>query len=135
MFRIDELDGGVTISQGDTAAWELEAWRDDGEAWTDEDRATFCLKFGDEVIMERIYRLDNPDEDPTLANGVIRIELTNADTKDLAPGDYTWEMRFAVGAYFNTAGRVISGDGVDTPGIDGEGNPMRFTVKGVQYKI
>ena len=41
----------------------------------------------------------------------------------------------AIGAYFNTDGRVISGNGVDTPGMDGNGDPMPFTVKPVQYKI
>ena len=135
MFNIEEKTGAVTLSQGDTGSYEIEAEREDGEAWTENDRATWCLKAGDEVIWERIYRLDNPEDDETLENGVIRIEFTNAQTKALAAGSYTWEMRFAIGAYFNTGGRVISGNGVDTPGMDGNGDPMPFTVKPVQYKI
>ena len=134
MFLLEELTGAVTLNQGDTGSIEVEAERMDGEAWTEYDRATFCLKSGDDVILERVYRLDNPEDDETLANGLIRIEFTNAQTKALSPGSYTWEMRFAIGAYLGS-GRVISGDGVDTPGIDGNGEPMPFTVKGVQYKI
>lgn len=135
MFNVEELTGEITISQGDTGSFEVEAEREDGEPWTEYDRATFCLMSGNETILERVYRLDNPEEDDTLANGLIRIEFTNAQTKALAVGSYSWEMRFAIGAYMGTGGRVVSGDGVDTPGPDGRGNTMPFTVKPVQYKI
>lgn len=133
MFLVEELTGAVTLNQGDTGSYEIEAERDDGEPWTEYDRMTWCLKAGDEVILERVYRLDNPDEDDTLANGVVRIEFTNAQTKALSPGSYTWEPRFMIGAYM-ADGRVISGDGVDTPGLDGQGEPMPFNVKPVQYR-
>ena len=133
MFLVEELTGAVTLNQGDTGSYEIEAERDDGEPWTEYDRMTWCLKAGDEVILERVYRLDNPENDDTLANGVVRIEFTNAQTKALSPGSYTWELRFAIGAYM-ADGRVISGDGVDTPGPDGQGNPMPFNVKPVQYR-
>ena len=66
MFLIEEKTGAVTLSQGDTGSYEIEAEREDGEAWTENDRATWCLKAGDEVIWERIYRLDNPEDDETL---------------------------------------------------------------------
>ncbi len=133
MFNVEELTGAVTLRQGDTGSFEVEAQREDGEAWTEDDRATFCLKSGDEVILERVYRLDNPDEDDTLQNGLIRIEWTHAQTKALAVGNYTWEMRYWIGAYMGS-GRVVSGDNVDTPGMDGNGEPMPFTVMPVQYK-
>jgi hypothetical protein len=133
MFLVEELTGAVTLNQGDTGSYEIEAERDDGEPWTEYDRMTWCLKMGDDVILERVYRLDNPDEDDTLANGVVRIEFTNAQTKALSPGSYTWEPRFMIGAYM-ADGRVISGDGVDTPGLDGQGEPMPFNVKPVQYR-
>ena len=135
MFNVDETTGAITISQGDTGSFELEAERTDGEPWTENDRATFCVKQGEETVLERIYRLDNPDEDETLANGLIRIDLHNSDTKGLAPASYTWEMRFDIGAYMDGSGKLISGDGIDTPGIDGNGDPMPFTVKPVQYYI
>lgn len=134
MFDVRDRDGAVTISQGDTGAWEVEAQRTDGEEWTENDRAVFCLMRGEEVVMERIYRLDNPEEDETLENGVIRIELSNADTKNLQAGSYTWEMRFAIGAYMDGS-EVVSGNGIDTPGVDGSGEPMPFVVKGVQKRI
>ena len=133
MFLVEELTGAVTLNQGDTGSYEIEAERDDGEPWTEYDRMTWCLKMGDDVILERVYRLDNPEEDDTLANGVVRIEFTNAETKALSPGSYTWEPRFMIGAYM-ADGRVISGDGVDTPGLDGQGEPMPFNVKPVQYR-
>lgn len=133
MFLVEELTGAVTLNQGDTGSYEIEAERDDGEPWTEYDRMTWCLKAGDEVILERVYRLDNPENDDTLANGVVRIEFTNAQTKALSPGSYTWEPRFMIGAYM-ADGRVISGDGVDTPGLDGQGEPMPFNVKPVQYR-
>lgn len=133
MFLVEELTGAVTLNQGDTGSYEIEAERDDGEPWTEYDRMTWCLKAGDEVILERVYRLDNPEEDDTLANGVVRIEFTNAQTKALSPGSYTWEPRFMIGAYM-ADGRVISGNGVDTPGLDGQGEPMPFNVKPVQYR-
>lgn len=133
MFLVEELTGAVTLNQGDTGSYEIEAERDDGEPWTEYDRMTWCLKMGDDVILERVYRLDNPEEDDTLANGVVRIEFTNAQTKALSPGSYTWEPRFMIGAYM-ADGRVISGNGVDTPGLDGQGEPMPFNVKPVQYR-
>lgn len=133
MFLVEELTGAVTLNQGDTGSYEIEAERDDGEPWTEYDRMTWCLKAGDEVILERVYRLDNPENDDTLANGVVRIEFTNAQTKALSPGSYTWEPRFMIGAYM-ADGRVISGNGVDTPGLDGQGEPMPFNVKPVQYR-
>ena len=135
MFDLDTVTGAVTLNQGDTGSYEVEAEREDGEDWTADDRATWCLKQGEEVIWERVYRLDNPDDDDTLANGRVRIEFTNAQTKQLAPGAYTWEMRYVTGAYLDGNGRVVSGDGVDTPGIDGKGEPMPFTVKSIQYEI
>lgn len=135
MFKIEELTGAVSLRQGDTGSFEVEAQREDGLPFTDEDRVTFCVKSGDETLLERVYRLDNPEEDPSLENGLVRIELTNADTRSLPVGNHSWEMRYAIGAYTNVSGRIVSGDGVDTPGIDGEGDPMPFAVKPIQYPI
>lgn len=134
MFDLNTTTGAVTLSKGDTASWDVELARVDGVAFTEDDRAVFSLYKEGTPVMERIYTLDN-DSDATLGNGVIRIELTNADTDQLDPGSYTWEIRVAINAYFDTAGRVISGDGVDTPGIDGSGNTMAFNLKPVQYNI
>lgn len=134
MFDVQELDGSVTVSQGDTGSWEIEAQRDDGEDWTADDLAVMSICMGDDVILERTYRLDNPEQDETLANGVIRVELSNADTSAIPPGSYTWEMRYIIGAYTDGE-EIVSGDGIDTPGMDGKGDPMSFTVKPVQRKI
>lgn len=135
MFDINTQTGAVILSKGDTASFEVEAIREDGLPFTADDRAVFSIYMSGSPVIERIYTLDN-DEDETLGNGVFRVELTNADTDSLAPGDYTWEVRYAVTAYIDQeTGRVVSGDAIDTPGIDGKGEPMSFTLKQVQYQI
>ena len=135
MFDLNPETGAVTLSKGDTASFEIEAIREDGVPFTEYDRAVFSIYQDVKPVMERIYTLDNDDDD-TLGNGVFRVELTNADTDSLAAGSYTWEVRYTVGAYFDQeTGRVVSGDAIDTPGIDGSGNPMPFTLKPVQYHI
>lgn len=135
MFDLKPETGAITLSKGDTASFEVEAVREDGVPFTSDDRAVFSIYQDVTPVIERIYTLDN-DEDETLGNGVFRVELTNADTDSLAAGNYTWEVRYTVGAYFDQeTGRVVSGDAIDTPGIDGNGNPMPFVLKPVQYHI
>lgn len=135
MFDLNPATGAIILSKGDTASFEVEAIREDGVPFTADDRAVFSIYQDVNPVMERIYTLDN-DDDETLGNGVFRVELTNADTDSLAAGSYTWEVRYTVGAYFDSeTGRVVSGDAIDTPGIDGNGNVMPFTLQPVQYHI
>lgn len=133
MFRIDTETGAIELNVGDTGSFELEAHRDDDTDWTEDDRAVFTVRSAAGAnVIERLYRLD---DDEGLGNGVILVELHNDDTDDLAAGAYTWEVRFVVNPYYDTDGRIIDGDIVQTPGIDGNGNPMTLTLKSVQADI
>lgn len=131
MFEVDEATGAIEMNVGDTGAFEVEGERDDGVAWTEDDRAVFTVKNGaGEIVIERIYRLD----DEELDNGVVLVQLHNADTDRLDPGAYTWEMRYIVRPYWDS-GRIVDGNIVRTPGIDEKGNPLPMTLKGVQADI
>lgn len=131
MFVVDEETGAISLNAGDTGAWFVDAARDDGEPFTTDDRVVFTVNnSAGDTILERVYEL----ADEGLGNGTVFVELSNNDTDDWEPGSYTWEMRFAVNPYW-VGTEITSGDIVDTPGIDGEGDPMPITVKGVQKYI
>lgn len=133
MFIVNEDNGSVTMNVGDTGAWFVQGERDDGEPFTEDDRAVFTVKdASDTIVLERIYRLD---DDEGLGNGVIFIVLYNDDTDDWAPGSYTYEIRYVINPYYNDKGEIVSGDIVDTPGIDGSGDPIHMTLKAVQKHI
>ena len=131
MFAVDNESGAITLNAGDTGAWFVVGYRDDEEEFTEDDRAVLTINnAAGDVVLERIYEL--ADED--LGNGVVFIELDNNDTDDWEPGSYTWEVRFVVNPYWEGT-TIVSGDIVDTPGIDGNGDPMPLTVKAVQKYI
>ena len=103
MFYIDENDQ-VYLSVGDTAAFTITAT---GHTFEQEDRALFTVKDASgEVVLERIYELDG---------GIFTVQLANADTDYLAPGRYTWDVRYVLTPYYDDKGRIISGDQVITP--------------------
>lgn len=131
MFQVDYDTGAIVMSRGDTGSFELEAIREDRQSWTENDRAVFTLRAPNgETVIERIYRLDDQTN-----NGVIVIEFHNQDTDQLEPGTYTWEMRFVAGIYMDSSGKIINGNFIRTPGIDGNGDPMPLTIKSVQADI
>lgn len=131
MFEVDEETGAIEMNVGDTGAFEVEGTRDDDVAWTEDDRAVFTVKNGaGEIVIERVYRLD----DEELGNGVVLVQLHNADTDSLDPGAYTWEMRYIVRPYWD-GGRIVDGNIVRTPGIDDKGTPIPMTLKAVQADI
>ena len=107
MFRIE--NGAITLSRGDTAAFTVTA-RADYE-FQPEDRALFTLKdSAGEVILERVYHLDTE-----LGNGVFLVQLSNGDTDQLAPGVFTWDVRYVLHPYYDENGRIVDGDQVITP--------------------
>ena len=131
MFDVNYDTGAITMNVGDTGSFEVEAVRDDSELWTENDRAVFTIRNASgETVVERIYTLDNDDT----GNGVLLIEFHNGDTDQLEPGSYTWELRFVVNPYYD-GGTIVDGDIVQTPGIDGLGEPMPMTLKAVQADI
>ena len=132
MFSVNFDTGAITMNVGDTGSFELEAHRDDGTDWTEDDRAVFTVRGATGAnVMERVYRLD----DVELGNGVILVELHNDDTDNLTPGTYSWEVRFVVHPYYSADGQIIDGDIVQTPGINGRGDPMSLTLKSVLADI
>lgn len=131
MFRVDEETGHVTMNVGDTGAWFVDAERDDGVPFTADDRAVFTVKNGSgTIVLEREYGL----ADAGLGNGTIHIQMSNNDTDDWPAGAYTYEIRYVVNPY-RESGDIRSGDIVDTPGIDGDGDPIQMTLKAVQAYI
>lgn len=107
MFSID--NGTITLSRGDTAAFTVTATG--GYTFAEEDRALFTVKDAmGEVIMERVYELTGD-----LGNGVFLVEFSNSDTDQLPPGAYSWDVRYVLHPYYNSAGRIVDGDQVITP--------------------
>lgn len=131
MFNVDETTGQVTMNVGDTGSWFVVGARDDEVAFTAADRAVFTIKnAAGEIVLDREYGLADAD----LGNGVVFIQLDNNDTDDWSPGSYTYEVRFIVNPY-REGGEITSGNIVDTPGIDGKGDPIPMTLKAVQKHI
>lgn len=131
MFAVDETTGKIEMNVGDTGDFFIDAARDDEEPFTEYDRAVFTVNNAmGETVMERVYALDDSD----LGNGTVHVELSNNDTDDWTPGSYTYEFRFVVNPVWED-GKITSGDLVDTPGIDGKGNPLPMTLKPVQAHI
>lgn len=131
MFNVDENTGKVEMNAGDTGSWFIDAERDDGVPFTSADRAVFTVKDSAKLtVLEREYGL----ADEGLGNGTVLIQLDNNDTDDWPAGVYTYEMRYIVNPY-REDGEIRSGDIVDTPGIDGKGEPIQMTLKSVQKYI
>lgn len=131
MFAVDDTTGKIEMNSGDTGDFFVDAARDDGEPFTEYDRAVFTINNAmGETVMERIYGLADTD----LGNGTVHVELSNDDTDDFSPGQYTYEFRFVVNPVW-VGGRITTGDLVDTPGTDGKGNPIPMVIKPVQAYI
>lgn len=107
MFSID--NGAINLSRGDTASFTVTATG--GYTFAEEDRALFTVKDAmGEVIMERVYALTGD-----LGNGVFLVQFSNSDTDQLAPGAYSWDVRYIIGPYYDMTGRIVDGDQVITP--------------------
>lgn len=105
----------ITISRGDTGALRIHAnatRRDTGTAYTfgENDRAVFSIKDNrGNLCRQKAY---------TLTNNAFVVVFTNQDTENLeAGGGYTWDVRYAINAYFDDEQRqhVVDGDQVITP--------------------
>ena len=94
MFEHDKETGNITMHQGDTGAFKVEAHRKSGTPWTANDRMLWTVKDGSgNIVMQRIYRLD---DDEGLGNGVVEIQFHNNDTDQWEGGSYTTERRYNV---------------------------------------
>lgn len=89
----------IMLSRGDTGALKIKATvtrRDTGAAYTfgERDRAVFSIKGGNgQVVKQKAY--------PLVENKFTVIFL-NADTDQLTPGGYSWDVRYVINPYYDT---------------------------------
>lgn len=97
----------IRISRGDTGQVVIAA---KGAAFTEADRAVVSVKREADdraVLIEKVLTV-SPD-------GTCVFRLDNADTQDMEPGAYAWDVRFVIGAALDETGRVMDGEAVLTP--------------------
>lgn len=108
MYSVEDYT--ITLSRGDTGALYVEADAElDGEPFTfgSDDRALFSIKNANgELIMEKVCEMED--------NAFI-VYFLNADTDSLAPGSYSWDVRYVIHPYYDDTGKLINGDQVITP--------------------
>jgi len=95
MFHFDSETCEIKMHRGDTGSKWIHAERGSGEAWTAADRCLFTVRSqsGNEIVMQRIYRLD---DQWGAGNGWFLMEFHNDDTDDWENGSYSTEWRFNV---------------------------------------
>ena len=70
----------IKLFAGDTGSFVVEAARESGDDFTEDDRMQFTVTNGaGEIVMQRWYRLD---DDEGLGNGAYQMEFHNADTDE-----------------------------------------------------
>lgn len=108
MFNVDGYN--ISLSRGDTGGMRVTATATlQGEPFTfgADDRALFSIKNANgEVVKEKVAEL---------VNNEFTVYFLNADTDSLAPGAYTWDVRYIIHPYYNASGRIVDGDQVITP--------------------
>ena len=93
-FQVDLETMDIRMNRGDTGSFKVQASRESGTAWTEDDRMLFTVRNSQsEIMIQRIYRLDDQYD---LGDGVVLIEFHNDDTDTWDPGQYTTELRFDV---------------------------------------
>lgn len=103
MFQVEGTQ--ITMSRGDTGSV---LFRASGHIFADEDRALFTVKSPEgTVVKQHAYQID--------ANGAFTVFFENSDTDYLAPGTYTYDVRYVINPYYDTSGSIVDGDQVITP--------------------
>ena len=104
MFGVDGYV--ITLSRGDTGAIKFTA--DTTHTFDSIDRALFSIKNAiGEMVKQQAYEIDE--------NKSFIVSFFNSDTDNLAAGTYTWDVRYVLHPYYDTAGNIIDGDQVITP--------------------
>lgn len=108
MFVVDGYS--IRLSRGDTGGMRVNATATlHGEPFTfgADDRALFSIKNQNgEVVKEKVAQMENNS---------FMVYFLNADTDSLAPGQYTWDVRYIIHPYYDANGRIVDGDQVITP--------------------
>ena len=50
-----------------------------------------------------------------MESNTFTVYFLNADTDSIAPGVYSWDVRYIIHPYYDDAGRIVDGDQVLTP--------------------
>ena len=97
----------IYIPQGDTGKLKITVHSKDSEYVPGaNDRVLFTVKKNKVPAIIRVM---------TPVDGVVVLEFTNAMTKNLAEGSYSYDIRFIRDAVLDDQGLPIDGYGVETP--------------------
>ncbi len=130
----------ISLFSGDTGSFFIQAERESGEPWTENDRMQMTIKRGDTIMLQRWYRLDDQWD---MGDGVMLIEFHNEDTDEWTPGTYAMERRYSVNPSWLTGeapeGRCVDAIGSGNEMISGEVVDTviqgTFTVRQIYGKI
>lgn len=89
-FEFDNDTGDIAMYAGDTGSFFFRIKRTSGDDWPDTARALFTVKKESDIVMQRLYRLD---DQWGVGDGIMLIEFHNDDTDEWVPGSYTTEFR------------------------------------------
>lgn len=104
MFIVDPDNKTITLSRGDTGALLI---RVSGYNFGENDRALFSIKSGNgQLVKQKAYQMTNNE---------FVVTFHNSDTDSLAPGGYTWDVRYVIHPYYDSTGRIVDGNQVLTP--------------------
>lgn len=108
MFNVDGYN--IRLSRGDTGAMKVTAeatLAGDPFTFGTDDRALFSIKNGQgEVVKEKVAAMTDNE---------FTVYFLNSDTDRLAPGSYSWDVRYIIHPYYDASGRIVDGDQVITP--------------------
>lgn len=97
----------IYIPQGDTGKLKITVRSEDSEYVPgSDDRVLFTVKKNKVPVIIRVM---------TPVNGVAIVEFTNAMTKNLAEGAYSYDIRFIREAVLDSQGYPTDGVGIETP--------------------
>lgn len=103
MFKVN--GGLIQISAGDTGIIRMPV---EGATLGDKDRAVLTVK--DKNGKTLIRKVAKPESESEFV-----LPLVNADTENMTPGNYEWDIRIVLGAKIGSGGDVVDGDTIATP--------------------
>ena len=104
MFEVNAESGEIKLSRGDTGSV---VFRATGYTFASEDRAVFTMKSQDGTVVK--------ESDYEIEDGAFTVDFINADTDYMAPGSYTYDVRYVISPSYDSGGKIIDGDQVITP--------------------
>ena len=102
MFSVE--GNKITLSKGDTGAVKIVV---SGYTFGADDRCLFTMKSGNgTIVKQKAYAMTNNE---------FVVSFLNAETDTLVAGNYSWDVRWVIHPYYDSAGRIVDGDQVLTP--------------------